>query len=39
MACLVAAVGTWRRDGLRWISILLGAAGLAAVGHALISLR
>ena len=38
IACLLAAVGTWRREGLRWISILLGVAGLAAVGHALISL-
>jgi hypothetical protein len=39
LACLLAAIGTWRREGLRWISILLGIAGSAAVGHALISLR
>ena len=38
VACLLAAVGTWRREGLRWISIALGVAGLAAVGHALTSL-
>jgi hypothetical protein len=39
MACLLAALGTWRLEGMRLISVLLGAAGLVAVGHALISLR
>ena len=39
MACLLAALGTWRLEGMRWISVLLGAAGIVAVGHALISLR
>jgi hypothetical protein len=38
LACLVAAAGTWRREGPRWVSVLLGVAGIAAVGHALISL-
>jgi hypothetical protein len=36
-ACLLAAVGTWRRPGLRVAAVLLGVAGLAAVVHAAVS--
>ncbi len=35
--CLVAAVGTWTRPGLRLLSIAFAVAGVAAVVHAAIS--
>lgn len=34
LACAVAAVGAWRR-GLRWVGVVAGAAGIAAIVHAL----
>jgi hypothetical protein len=33
--CLVAGVPTLRRSGLRWLGLLLLAAGAAACAHAL----
>jgi hypothetical protein len=38
LGCLVAAAGIWRRSRVRWPALLLAAAGLAAVGHALLEL-
>ena len=38
VACLVAAAATWRRSGLRLVSVAFAAAGLAAVIHAAVSL-
>jgi hypothetical protein len=37
LACLVGAVGAWRR-GLRWLGAPLAVAGVAAIAHALVSL-
>jgi hypothetical protein len=37
-ACLLAAVGTWRRPGLRVAAVLLTLGGVAAVVHAVVSL-
>lgn len=37
-ACLVAAYTVWRRPGLRLMAVLLAVAGVAAVGHAALSL-
>jgi hypothetical protein len=37
LACLIGAVGAWRR-GLRVLGVLLAVAGAAAVAHALVSL-
>jgi hypothetical protein len=33
-ACIAAGASLWARPGLRWASVLLGLAGLAAVVHA-----
>jgi hypothetical protein len=33
LGCLAAAVGAWRRGGLRWLAALLVAAGVAATVH------
>ena len=38
IACLVAAVGTWRRPGLRAWAALFLVAGLAAAVHAVVAL-
>lgn len=32
--CILAAVGAWRRSSLRWLAVVLAAAGLAALLHA-----
>jgi hypothetical protein len=38
VACLLAGRGLWRRPGVRWASVLLVIAGLAAAIHAVVAM-
>ena len=38
LGCLVAAVATARSPRLRWLALVLGVAGVAAIGHAIVEL-
>ena len=38
LGCMVAAVATARTPRLRWLALVLGVAGVAAVVHAIVEL-
>jgi hypothetical protein len=38
LGCLAGAVAAWRLPRVRWLAVVLGLAGLAAVGHAVLQL-
>ena len=38
LGCFVAAVATARTPRLRWLALVLGVAGIAAIVHAIVEL-